>query len=271
MAIAIIDHDNLQVFIKGIDFPYNHRINLVKGGVGFKMFDEFIRANVRWIQEMEYKKDKHVKLWSSSNIVGNVPNIHEFYSRSVVTGTEEVNPLTNGLSPALPNYNGSVHLLSLKYIADYKEVDLHGTPIVDVEEYIRVIVTENAADSYLSYGLHVPVETLWEFRYEHRDHNFVVDRKLFGDVNEEWFYVRDMTPQEIEDNYIKTDTGYQRLTNLTTEVKDVEIEPLDITGFAEDDDPQTDLINTMRSTLQLANTIGEIRDKVAIGELPDKN
>lgn len=246
MAIAIVDYSVLETFVKSVNFPYDHRMNLVKGGIGFDMFDQFIREKVRWIQELEFKRDEHIKIWTSSTIVGGVvPKAHEYHSRSVLVGTENTNPFKMEGSVCHPNFVGTIHSLYQNYIADYK---MSADEKVDVQEYIRVMVGKTAADSSLGYGLEVPVETIWNKHYKtDGEARFWLERSAynpegvtFEDV--EYFYVRELEAAEVPQHFEFNEMlqKYVRIkAKETTTVRDVEFksaEALDLNNFSEDED-----------------------------------
>lgn len=244
MAIAIIPQVELELFAKEIGFPSNHRMNLIEGGEGFKVFDEFIRKNVQWVQELGYDREKHIKIWTSSTIVGSVPKAHEYHSRSVMVGTENTNPFTDTASVCHANFIGSTVRLAQDWIADYKSGE---DGMVAAETYIRVIVGTKSEDSYLGYGLNIPVEKIWNKHYRHdgaerfwlerSDYN--PDEPIFEDV--EYYYVRELTAPEVPHYWnFNEDTGkYERIREEGSTVHDVEFksaEAIDLNNFSEDED-----------------------------------
>lgn len=260
MAIAIVDHDALQIFAKGIEFPFDHRMNLTIGGIGFDSFDKFIRKNIRWIQELDFRKDKHVKLWTSAKITGPVPKPEDFYSRTVMSGTDDCNRLEpwyeqdahKGNSPAHVNFIGATMALAMKYIADFK---LTETGEIDVVEYIRIIVADKAEDTYLGYGLEVPVEKLWNIHYKTDGvSRFWMERSEFDSVQPfedvEHFYVREITNQsEINARFDQNEDGvwYRHIDEVPT-VTDVEVPSL--VGFEDTNDSYTSTVLVDDATIQ---------------------
>lgn len=243
MAIAIIPQVELELFAKEVEFPYNHRMNLVEGGMGYAVFDKFIRDNVQWIQELAYDKEKHIKIWTSSTIVGPVPKAHEYHSRSVMVGTDNTNPFKDSGSVCHANFVGSTYRLSQDYIADYKS---SSKGQVAVDGYIRVIIADKASDSYLGYGLNIPVEKIWNKHYRHdgaerfwlerSDYN--PDEPIFEDI--EYYYVRELSPPEVPLYFtFNEETGkYVRICEESSNVRDIEFmsaEALDLNNFTEDE------------------------------------
>ncbi|ARV76969.1 hypothetical protein PHABIO_338 [Pseudomonas phage Phabio] len=275
MAIAIIHSDALQTFIKGIGFPYDHRMNLDKGGVGFDAFDKFIRANVQWVPELSFDKEKHVKVWGSARVTGPVPQPEDFYSRSVFTGTEEINQFKpwaqqdahEGNSPAHANFIGATFALSTKYIADFKET---ADGKVDVSEYIRVLVSEVASESYLGYGILVPVEKLWDIHYKTDGKDrFWVERSEHGVDNIEHFYVREVTNQgEINNNFKQDEEGVWSVkVKEGVRVTDKEVPTaVDLTGFSDTSDTYTSISITDEETKAALLQV-EVKSRSLVNEI----
>lgn len=228
MSIAIINYGKLVSFVTEIGFPVNHRINLTGDGMGHHLFNDFIRKNVEWIQEIDFRKNSHVKVWGSAKLTGPVPNAENYYSRSVMSGTEEDNPFKQfnlpGESPAHANYVGATFALSRKFIADFKETE---DGKVDVVDYIRVLIADDAENTYLGYGLEIPVEKLWNIHYVTDDvSRFMVTRTEFGVVDGEYFYVREQTPEEVKERYVFNETRRiweERRNEPSIVVNDIEL------------------------------------------------
>lgn len=240
MAIAIVPYAEIRAFAEEIGFPFDHRLNLTQGGVGYSAFNGFIRTSVQWIQELEFKKDEHIKIWTSASIVGEVPKAHEYHSRSVMVGTPNTNPFTMEGSVCHPNFVGSIHALYNDYIADYKNGE---TDKVAVQEYIRVIIGQKAEDTQLGYGLEIPVEKLWNKHYKTDGiSRFWLERSeykpeevIFEDV--EYFYVRELQPEEVSLYFVLDETSgkFVRIRQETTTIHDVEFksaEAIDLNNFS---------------------------------------
>lgn len=248
MAQAVVLHEELMLLAKEIGFPTGQRMNLIEGGQGYDIFDKWLRKNVQWIQELDFKKDKHIRILTSGSITGPVPNAHDFYSRSPMVGTEAINPLNDTVlrgvvanqeksqSPTHANYIGATYALSQKYIADYKLTDDNS---VDVEAYIRIVLMDKAEDSWFSYGINIPVEKLWEIRYNYVDGRFVMERAEYGIDAQEWFFVRVLTDAEAEQHFEQNRVGAWVLrAKEGIEILDVEFksaEALDLNNFSDDE------------------------------------
>lgn len=248
MAIAVITQEALIKLAKEIEFPMDHRINLTKGGVGYDLFNRFIKENLLWINELDFDKDLHVKLWGSAKVTGPVPLPESYYSRSVFTGTTEENPFKQfaetGESPAHANYIGATFALAQDYIADYVESEDGQVAVV---EYIRVIVGTKTTDSFLGYGLEIPVLKLWKqhfltdgktrFWVERSAHN--ADLLFEGD---EHYYVREQTQAEVDKGYHFNETTQLWVANKhepSIQVADVAIHSpmeLNLNGFSDTED-----------------------------------
>lgn len=232
--IAVINHTALIEKVKAIGFPMNHRMNLDLGGLGYKEFHDFIVSHVFLIEESEYKKNEHVRIWSSAKVIGEVPSPENYYSRGLVTGQDGIDSIITG-SPCGANFQYSSALLGEDYIADYTTKE-DGT--VDVGEYLRVLIHEEAKETYLGYGITIPVELLWTIhRVTDNNGRFWMERSVFPPVSlcDEVFYVRELSQVEIDKHFIQDEEGNWHIRQAeTTTIQDVEA--VDLTGFEDTTD-----------------------------------
>lgn len=274
MAIAIVKHKELIEYANSIQFPINHRMNLDLGGLGFDVWDKYIRENVEWVNELDYKKGEHVKIWSSSKVSGPVPQPEDYFSRSIINNNGG-NPIEDyrkspdawaGGSPCHANYISSTFTLSEKYIVDYVEGK---DSLVAVEEYIRIHLGEKPEDTYLGYGITIPVERLWTILYMTNGvDRFWVERTYFPEIhgNKESFYVREInSTEEIEKHFEQIEDKWVLKVKETTTVEDVEqlVAPSFTAGeFA---DTETVIVSdAMKSTLLMANTMATIKQNIGV-------
>lgn len=265
MTIAVINHKKLFDHLTNIGFPINHRIDLTPAGLGYKVFNDYIQDNVEWIQQLAFNKKQHIKLWTSSKVTGPVPTPENYYHRGVI-GTEDSAPecfFKDVDNLTYINYLKTTQLLGEEYIVDYVTCE-NGE--VAVEKYLRVIVTDNADDSYLGYGLSVPVERLWLIHYMTDGANkFWVARSEFPipDGEPELFYVRAITSTDERDKYYECKDGLwvKRNKELTT-IQDV---PVNMTELDESLNTVALLTSTdLKVEMTAANKNATIKEKLGL-------
>lgn len=255
--IAVIEHNVLLEAVNKVGFPLNHRMNLTPGGLGFDLFDKFIKANILLIKPEDFDKNTQIKLWSTSKIIGPVPSPENYYSRDLLSTDD----FENG-NPCLGNFSMSTNLLGEDYIADY--VDNNGA--VAVQEYIRVLISEDAKETYLGYGLEIPVERLWTIhRITDNKGRFWMERSVFPaeSLCDEATYVRELTQVEIDKHFVQNEEGDWHLRQ--TEIVKVEDVPtVYLNDFEEKEgtylvNVPDDVKQAMVATTKLASTTAFIK------------
>lgn len=263
MAIAILNHSKLILHVKEIGFPIGHRMDLIPGGLGYEVFNKYIQENVEWINHIDFKKDEHIKLWTSAKVVGPVPSPENYYHRGVIGTFDSTSQwdFKDVENMGHNNYAKTTELLAEDYIVDYV---LNEGGDVAVQQYIRVIVTEEAGDSYLGYGLTVPVERLWSVHYRTDGRTrFWVERSEFpvpeGEI--EYYYVREIeSPEERERRFDCKDGVWFLRVKEKAVVEDVEMPTAP--SFTADEFDETENIlmtDAMKATLKTAEVISTIK------------
>lgn len=166
MAIAVINHADLVAYAEQIGFPKHTKVKLEPEGFGYKVFSDFIRANVRWVSQLEVDPLTHVRITESANHVGEIPDPWAIRCQKFLEGDEDYNSL-NGITVDDVEFTTHVNRAAIqvavstaafRYKVDYR---LCEDGSVYTEDHLAVAIFDKAEDSSLSFISDLHVEQLW--------------------------------------------------------------------------------------------------------------
>lgn len=207
MAVAIIKHAELKAYAEKIGFPLSTKVTLVPEGKGYAIFDQFIRENVQWVNEVSFDPAIDIKITESAQLVGEIPEPWALRCQKFLEGTPEVNsfqPLdVDGIKvDQLVNQvaiQDAIAFTLLKYRVDFDKTD----QILNTTSSLKLAIFDTAEDSSISYASDVPVKYIYLTKVE------VIDgvNKLFKqtyfeqydpDAYNPWLFVGELSDEEYE-------------------------------------------------------------------------
>lgn len=259
MAIAVINHADIVALANEIGFPKYTKVKLEPQGNGYSIFDTFIRASVRWINQTEFDPTSHVRITESANHVGELPDPWALRSQTFLEGTEDWNSFMSieGQSTHVNRaaIQVAVSAASFRYQVDYRKAD-DGSVVTN--SHLLVAIFDKPEDTSLSYSSDLEVEQLWTTKVEFRDVlegepvPVLYKRAYFHDPIREdshpWVLVGDLTPAEHE---------LWREHNCKEEST---LEHLAATDFRDIDDRT---LATMKATLDFSETVADTKKDIA--------
>lgn len=228
MAVAVINYIDLVELVNKYGFPTHTKVKLAPGGVGYKLFDDFIRANVRWVTQLEVDPLNHVRIIESADHIGEIPDPWATRYQGYLEGTSE----WNSFKPVEGEYTHvnrhaiqmAVSTTSFRYQVDYRKVN-DGS--VATNSFLSVAIFDKAEDSSLSYNSELEVDQLWTTKIDlvnvqgSEPIHALYKRAYFHDPIREdshpWVFVGPMTDEELElwtEHNVKSEPTVDNLANV---------------------------------------------------------